>query len=77
MQLIEAVRIRLDAVLEEKGVNPYKVHKEGGIAKSTLSQVMHGKQTKVVLNTLYDITSTLGISLKEFFDDPIFDEVTD
>lgn len=30
-----------------------------------------------MLDLLYQFTSTLGISLKDMFDDPIFNEVTD
>lgn len=32
---------------------------------------------KRVIDTIYQICATLGISLKTFFDDPIFDEVSD
>lgn len=53
------------------------MHVNGGIAKSSISQLFNGKQEKVSLDFLYQFTSTLGISLCEFFNDPIFDEVTD
>ena len=77
MRLIDAVVLRLRKIMGERGISPYYFHKEGGIAKSTISQVFNGKQQKIMLDLLYQITSTLGISLKEFFDDPIFNEVTD
>lgn len=77
MKLIDAVLTRLETIMNEKNASLYTLNKEGGIAKSTLSHLLNHKQNKVMLNLLYDIVSTMGVSLKEFFDDPIFDEVTD
>lgn len=77
MRLIDAVVVRLRKIMEERKITPYYFHKEGGIAKSTISQVFNGKQQKIMLDLLYQFTSTLRISLKDFFDDPIFNEVTD
>lgn len=77
MRLTEAVVYRLRAIMAEKSITPYYFHVNGGIAKSSISQLFNGKQGKVTLDFLYQFTSTLGISLREFFDDPIFDEVTD
>lgn len=77
MKLIDAVLIRLESIMKDKGASIYSLNKEGGIAKSTLSHLLNHKQNKIMLNLLYDILSTMGVSLKDFFDDPIFDEVTD
>ena len=77
MTLLDAVRTRLAALIEEKGIKQYTLYKEGGIPRSTISQVLSGKKKKIELHTIYKMTSTMGVTLKEFFDDPIFDEVTD
>lgn len=77
MTLYDAVLQRLKQVMAEKNASLYSLNKEGGIPKSTLSQVLNKKQAKIKLDLLYDILSTMGVSLKVFFDDPIFDEVTD
>ncbi len=77
MKLIDAVLIRLETIMKDKNASLYSLNRDGGIAKSTLSNLLNHKQNKVMLNLLYDILSTMGVSLKEFFDDPIFDEVTD
>ena len=77
MRLAEAVVYRLRAIMAEKNITPYYFHVNGGKAKSPIYQLSNGKQGKVTLDFLYQFTSTLGISLREFFDDPIFDEVTD
>lgn len=77
MKLNEAVGKRLKVLLEEKQWKNYSLQKEGGVPRSTVGLIIGAKRKTVKLETLYQITSTLGISLKEFFDDPIFNEVTD
>ena len=77
MTLYDAVLQRLKQIMAEKNASLYSLNKEGGIPKSTLSQVLNKKQSKIKLDLLYDILSTMGVTLKEFFDDPIFEEVTD
>ncbi len=77
MKLYDAVLVRLKQLMLEKGASLYTLNKKGGIPKSTLSQVLNGKQERIMLDLLYEILSTMEVSLKEFFDSPIFDEVTD
>ena len=77
MNLNEAVGIRLKKLLEEKDWNNYTIQKEGGVPRVTVGRIADAKIKTVKLDTLYQITQTLGTSLKEFFDDPVFDNVTD
>ncbi len=77
MELIDAVIRRLRELMKQKGATLYSLNREGGIAKSTLSQLFNRKQEKVSLNLLYDILSTMGVTMKEFFDDPMFDDISD
>ena len=77
MKLTDAVRFRLRNIIEERGLTQYQIHKEGGIAKSTISQILSGKKERIEIHTLYEITATIGISLKDFFDDPMFNDIED
>lgn len=77
MELTEAVVKRLEEIMREKGFSAYKLHRKGGIAKSTLSQVINGTRKSIELPTLYQILATMEVSLGEFFTSPIFAEVTD
>ena len=77
MKLYDAVLQRLKQIMAEKNASLYTLNKEGGIPKSTLSQVLNKKQKKIKIDLLYDILSTMGVTLQEFFTDPIFEEVTD
>ena len=47
MTLLDAVRTRLAALIEEKGIKQYTLYKEGGIPRSTISQVLSGKKKKI------------------------------
>lgn len=77
MNLSEAIKIRLTALMKFKNFKQYDFYTKGGIAKSTVSQVLNGTRERIALKTIYEMLSTMGISLKEFFDDPIFDEISD
>ncbi len=77
MKLYDAVIDRLKRLMHEKAATIYSLGRDGGIAYSTTSQLLNKKQNKITIDILFEITATLGVSLKEFFDDPIFDEVTD
>lgn len=77
MKLIEAVGQRANNLLKEREMSQYALSKCGGIPKSTISVVIGAKRNAIKIDTIYQITETLGISLKMFFDDPIFEEITD
>lgn len=81
MRLIEAIGIRVDNLIKEKeGLTQYELAKQAGIPRSTVWKIINPDITKVKtvkMDTVYQIVDTLGMSLKEFFDDPIFDEISD
>lgn len=77
MKLYEAIAERTKQLLNERGLSNYHLFKRGGIPRSTISAVINAKKQNVTTNTVYQICSTLEISLKEFFDNPIFDIVDD
>ncbi len=77
MSLTEAIKIRIFALMKEKGFSQYDFYTKGGIAKSTVSQVLNGTRERVAMKTIYEMVSTMEVSLKDFFDDPLFNEITD
>lgn len=77
MTLMEAVSDRLKRLQAEKGFTSYKIQKEGGVPRSTVGKIVSMKFKTVELDTIYQIVSTMGMTIREFFDDPIFDNVTD
>lgn len=77
MTLSEAVGKRVENLLAERNMTQYQLYKNGGISRSTISVTVDGKYKTVKLDTIYQIVATLGITLKEFVDDPLFDEIED
>ncbi len=77
MKLSEAVGKRIENLLAERNMTQYQLYKNGGIPRSTISVTVDGKYKTVKLDTIYQIVATLGITLKDFFDDKLFDEIED
>ena len=81
MKLIEAIGIRINNLIKEReNFTQYQLGKLGGIPRATIWKIINPDTTRVKtvkVDTIYQIAATLGLSLKEFFDDPVFNEVTD
>ena len=74
MKLSEAIRKRIKFYLNDKNMNVWNLCKMSGIPCSTISTFMSGKTELLKLDTLLHICEGFNITLKEFFDDPSFDE---
>lgn len=77
MKLTEAIGKRIVMLLEERNMTQYSLCKLGGISRATVNMIITGRVQAARIDTLYQIAATLDISLSEFFDHPIFAEVTD
>lgn len=77
MKLVEAIGQRVKQLLNDKKLSLYQLYKLGGVPRSTVSDIILVKKKRVSTDTVYQICATLGITLQEFFSDPIFDEVSD
>ena len=73
MNLIEIVSKRINELLEENKMTPYKLFKNSGVAQSSISNIRQEKYNSVDLRTVLDIAQGLGIDLRKFFDSPLFD----
>lgn len=54
--------------------------KQAGMPRSTVWKIIHPDLTRVKtvkIDTIYQLIDTLGLKLKEFFDDPVFDDISD
>lgn len=77
MKLTEAIGKRILMLLAERHMTQYSLCKLGGISRATVNMIITGRVQSARIDTLYQIAATLEMSLAEFFDHPIFDEVTD
>ncbi len=77
IKLNEAIAKRTSELLNEIGQKPYYLFKKGGVPRSTISNLLSCQIKNVSSGLLYQICSTLDIKLKDFFDSPLFDEISD
>ena len=75
MKLSDAIRKRIQKLLKEKNMKLWNLYKRTGIPMSTLSTFMNAKRELLTLKTLLHICEGFEISLSEFFNDSLFDDV--
>lgn len=73
MELNEAVSKRISELCKERELTQYALYKLTGVPQSTLSTIINCRFPGMKLRIIYEICDGLGITLKEFFDSPIFD----
>ncbi len=75
MTLSEATKQRIIDLAKSKNITLHKFAQMSGLQYSTLSSFMNGKCESITLTTLLHICEGAGISVKDFFDDPLFKNV--
>ncbi len=73
MTLNEAFAIRAKEIMKEKKITQYKISQETGIYPSTMNYILHSKTKASNFKTMALIIRSLGVSIAEFFDSPVFD----
>ena len=72
MTMGEAVAKRIDFYLCERGMSLYRLAADAGLPISTLQNLYRGHTKSPTVSVVMKLTLTLGISIGEFFDDPLF-----
>ena len=75
MQISRAVKLRLKRLLKENDMSEYNLSILAGISPSIINDFIRGKVSFPRLDNLLHICEGLNITLKEFFDDPVFEDV--
>jgi len=75
MQLADATRKRITKLLNQSNMKPYDLSRAAGIALPTLSDFMKGDTKNLRMDTMLHICEGFNISLKEFYDDALFENV--
>lgn len=73
MLLEDAVALRIEQLCIERGLTKYELFLKSGVPQSTLTSIKKKRSRSVKIKTLYAICEGFSISLKEFFDSPLFD----
>ena len=74
MKLNEAISLRLNELLNERGMTQYQLFMKSGVPKSTIGNVINCSYDSVKLRIIHEMCQGIGISIMEFFQSPLFDE---
>ena len=77
MKLHEAVGKRILEFCREREITPNKLCTKSGIIQSTVNSIFSGRSKNPKLATIQFLCEGLGITLKEFFDSPLFENLED
>ena len=75
VQLNEAVSLRIRELLSQRNMTQYQLFANSGVPKSTIHNLIHCSYDSVKLRIIHEICQGFQISISEFFQSPLFDEV--
>lgn len=73
MKLNEAIATRIRKILKDKNISQYRLELNAGISHSTMICLMNAKYKGCNLTTVILIIRAFGMTVSEFFNDPIFE----
>ncbi len=76
MTLSNAVKQRIINLASSNHITIHKLALRSGVAYSTISSFLNGKCSSITLTTLLHICEGSKITLKDFFDDNLFKNLT-
>lgn len=75
MQLSDAIRKRIYGLLKDNNMKLFDLSKAAGISLPTISDFLKNDTKNLRTDTLLHICEGFNISLKDFFDNPLFNDV--
>lgn len=75
MTISDAVTARIKKICSERKITFNKLSNISGIIQSTLENIVGGHSKNPKLLTIIRICDGVGITLKDFFNDPIFNRI--
>ena len=75
MDVKEAVVLRFRELMEQRGICPNELANLSGVTASTVYSMMDERRRELSINVIKKLCDGLEITLGEFFDVPLFDEL--
>ena len=75
MTIGEAVRQRILALCDERSITVNKLAIMSGMTQSTLNNIVNQRNRSTTVSTVQKICDGLDISIKDFFNSDLFDNV--
>lgn len=77
MGINEAITTRVRLLCKEKGWTTNELIRRSNVNQSTVSEIMSGRSKYPRIITIEKLSHGFGMTLSEFFDDDIFNNLTD
>ena len=75
MNIQQAVRLRILELARQKNMSINKVAENCYMNTSTITSLLNGHSKRSEITTITKICYGLKVTVKEFFDSPLFDEI--
>ena len=75
MYLSDAMRIRIKNLIKENNITANKLALNSGVNRSNINRFLRGKNKSITIESITLICQALNITLKDFFDDTLFENV--
>ena len=75
MKVKEAVVIRFREMMKERNIRPNELANLAGVTPSTVYSMLDENRKEITINVIKKLCDGLEISLGEFFDAKVFDEL--
>ncbi len=75
MSVKEAVVARFREILSQRNMKPNELAYRAGVTPSTVYSMLDGRRREVTINLVKKLCDGLDMTLGEFFNAPVFDEL--
>ena len=75
MNINKALSIRIREILKKKKISQYELEQRTGLYHSTLSCLLNCRYNSANMKTVFLIIQGLEVSVLEFFDSPLFENL--
>ena len=75
MEVGKAITTRILRLCQERGLSVNKLCILSGVTQSTVNNIVNGRNHSATVATIQKLCDGLDITLREFFDDPLFEDL--
>ena len=75
MNIGEAVKERILELCSERNITINKLGTMSGVTQSTINNIVSGRNNSTTVSTIQKICDGLGITITQFFTDPLFEHL--
>ncbi|HJD05604.1 MAG TPA: helix-turn-helix transcriptional regulator [Candidatus Onthoplasma faecipullorum] len=74
MKLQKAIALRISNLMRLNNYSQYELSKRSTVEQSTIFHILNEDTKHIKIQTIFKIADAFNLSLKEFFDDNLFDK---